>query len=295
MSQIIMYTIITLVAIGSAAAIILYFVARRFKVYEDPRIDQVEEALPAANCGGCGFPGCRNFAETLVKSESWDELFCPVGGNETMARVAAILGKEAIEQAPRVAVVRCNGTPEFRPGQKDYSLLVDKTAQADVRALVLIAAAEESAQVICTLRARDFQGFVFGGATMGSSRFLKRAGKAAEGVIFPLLYTAGKESDGFEDEFTRCFGDRPDYLAAHTYDSVSLLIAAMRQAGLNRASICDSVRELSPYQGVTGTIRWDSLGSNCRPVGLGTVRAGRVICASGPHARDDAKTHSSRR
>ena len=120
MSQIIIYTIITLVAIGSAAAIILYFVARRFKVFEDPRIDEVENALPAANCGGCGFPGCRNFAETLVKTESWDDLFCPVGGNDTMAKAAALLGREAIEQAPRVAVVRCNGTPEFRPRITEY-------------------------------------------------------------------------------------------------------------------------------------------------------------------------------
>jgi len=120
MSQIIIYTIITLVAIGAAAAIILYFVAQKFKVYEDPRIDEVEEALPAANCGGCGFPGCRNFAETLVKSESWDDLFCPVGGNDTMSKVASILGKEAIEQAPKVAVVRCNGTPEFRPSVTQY-------------------------------------------------------------------------------------------------------------------------------------------------------------------------------
>lgn len=120
MSQIIIYTIITLVAIGAAAAIILYFVAQKFKVYEDPRIGEVEEALPAANCGGCGFPGCRNFAETLVKSDSWDNLFCPVGGNETMSKVAALLGREAIEQAPKVAVVRCNGTPEFRPRVTEY-------------------------------------------------------------------------------------------------------------------------------------------------------------------------------
>jgi len=120
MSQIIIYTILTLVAIGAAAAIILYFVAQKFKVYEDPRIDEVEEALPAANCGGCGFPGCRNFAETLVKTDTWDDLFCPVGGNETMAKAASILGREAIEQAPRVAVVRCNGTPEFRPRVTQY-------------------------------------------------------------------------------------------------------------------------------------------------------------------------------
>jgi len=120
MSQIIIFTIITLVAIGSAAAIILYFVAQKFKVYEDPRIDEVEGVLPAANCGGCGFPGCRNFAETLVKSETWDNLFCPVGGNDTMARAASILGREAVEQAPRVAVVRCQGTPEFRPRVTQY-------------------------------------------------------------------------------------------------------------------------------------------------------------------------------
>lgn len=120
MSQIILFTILTLVAIGAAAAIILYFVAQKFKVYEDPRIDQVEDALPSANCGGCGFAGCRNFAEALVKTDDWEKLFCPVGGNETMANAAAILGKEAIEQAPRVAVVRCNGTPEFRSRTNVY-------------------------------------------------------------------------------------------------------------------------------------------------------------------------------
>ncbi len=121
MSQIILFTIITLVAIGAAAAIILYFVAQKFKVFEDPRIDQVEEALPAANCGGCGFAGCRNFAEALVKKDDWGDMFCPVGGNDTMAKAAAIMGKEAIEQAPRVAVVRCNGAPEFRPRLNVYN------------------------------------------------------------------------------------------------------------------------------------------------------------------------------
>jgi len=120
MNQTILYTIITLVSIGAAASVILYLVAQRFKVYEDPRIDEAEEALPAANCGGCGFAGCRNFAEALVKRDSWDGLFCPVGGNETMAKVASLLGKEAIEQAPRVAVVRCYGTPEFRPRYNVY-------------------------------------------------------------------------------------------------------------------------------------------------------------------------------
>jgi electron transport complex protein RnfB len=117
MSNVVWFTIITLSTIGAASAVILYFVAQKFKVFEDPRIDQVEAALPSANCGGCGFAGCRNFAEGLVKSESF---FCPVGGNETMKNIASLLGRQAVEQEARVAVIRCNGTPEHRPRTSHY-------------------------------------------------------------------------------------------------------------------------------------------------------------------------------
>jgi len=120
MTNIVLYTILSLSAIGISAAVILYFVAQKFKVYEDPRIDEVEEALPAANCGGCGFPGCRNFADALVKAENLSDLYCPVGGNDVMAKVAAILGQEAVEKAATVAVIRCNGRPEFRPKTNEY-------------------------------------------------------------------------------------------------------------------------------------------------------------------------------
>ena len=120
MSSTVVYTIISLSLLGSASAVILFFVAQKFKVFEDPRIDDVEEALPAANCGGCGYAGCRNFAEALVKSETFDGLFCPVGGNETMAAVAKILGREAVEKDPLVAVLRCNGACEFRPKTNIY-------------------------------------------------------------------------------------------------------------------------------------------------------------------------------
>ncbi|MEL7586378.1 MAG: Fe-S cluster domain-containing protein [Prolixibacteraceae bacterium] len=115
MSMTIVYTVLTLSAIGTLSAVILYFVAQKFKVYEDPRIDTVEKALPGANCGGCGFAGCRAFAEACVKSDDLSPLFCPVGGNDTMGSVAGILGLTAVQQAPRVAVVRCNGSCEFRP------------------------------------------------------------------------------------------------------------------------------------------------------------------------------------
>lgn len=120
MNEVLIYTIISLSGIGLVAAVILYFVAQKFKVYEDPRIDLVEEALPAANCGGCGFAGCRNFAEALVKSDDIGEFYCPVGGNDVMEKVAKILGKEAAAQEPKVAVVRCNGSCDHRPRTNQY-------------------------------------------------------------------------------------------------------------------------------------------------------------------------------
>lgn len=120
MSSVVLITIISLSLLGIVAALILYFVAQKFKVYEDPRIDEVEEALPGANCGGCGFAGCRNFAEALVKSETFEGLYCPVGGKETMDKVAEILGREAPEVEPKVAVVRCQGTPANRKKTSYY-------------------------------------------------------------------------------------------------------------------------------------------------------------------------------
>lgn len=103
--------------IGSA---VLYMVAKKFYVYEDPRVGEVEEVLPGANCGGCGFPGCHGMADACVKASSLDGLLCPVGGAETMSKIASILGMEAAASDPKVAVVRCAGDTCSRPKTANY-------------------------------------------------------------------------------------------------------------------------------------------------------------------------------
>jgi Na+-translocating ferredoxin:NAD+ oxidoreductase RNF subunit RnfB len=118
--NLILFSLLTLGIVGAGSAIILFFVAKKFYVYEDVRIDEVEAVLPAANCGGCGFPGCRAFADACVKAETMDGLNCPVGGADTMSAVASILGREAVISAPTVAVVRCGGTCEHRPRTSEY-------------------------------------------------------------------------------------------------------------------------------------------------------------------------------
>jgi Na+-translocating ferredoxin:NAD+ oxidoreductase RNF subunit RnfB len=119
--SIIIYTVLMLSALGVGAAVILYFVAQKFKVYEDPRIDAVEAVLPGANCGGCGYPGCRGFAEAFVKADDISEMFCPPGGNDTFAAAAKVVGKDAVAQDPMIAVVRCSGSPEQRPKTSIYN------------------------------------------------------------------------------------------------------------------------------------------------------------------------------
>jgi electron transport complex protein RnfB len=121
MNSIVLITIISLSLLAFLSAVVLYFVARKFKVYEDPRIDEVQAVLPAANCGGCGFAGCRNLAEALVKADSFEGLNCPVGGAAVMAEAARILGKTAPVVEPTVAVLLCNGSPESRPRTSQYN------------------------------------------------------------------------------------------------------------------------------------------------------------------------------
>lgn len=111
----IIWTIVILTVLGLLLSLVLFWVARKFRVEEDPRIDEVEKAMPGANCGGCGFAGCRAFADAAVKAPNLDNNYCPVGGNDVMKKVAEILGYEVKAKAPQVAVVRCNGNCEARP------------------------------------------------------------------------------------------------------------------------------------------------------------------------------------
>jgi len=116
----IIITVIVLSALGLLFGIIIYVVGQKFKVIEDPLIDEIAELLPGANCGGCGQAGCRAFAEALVRTKSFEGLSCPPGGNDLVANIAPLLGLEAVEKDPEIAVVRCNGTFENAKAKLKY-------------------------------------------------------------------------------------------------------------------------------------------------------------------------------
>jgi len=186
------------------------------------------------------------------------------------------------------ALKRQQSAPRFThvlaPSDPEIGAVVRQVVADDVSAVVIAAGAAESAHFVRELRAAGFRGLILGGHSMGRRQFLAAAGPAAEGVLFPLLCEPAAMPASFRLEFEKRYHVPPDYAAASTYDALNLLIAAIRRGGLNRAKIADALGAVSPYPGVAGTIAWDKLGSNTRPVVLGTIHAGEVLRFEGTNA-----------
>ena len=102
------YAGIFMALLGVVLAGVIAFANRRLYVYEDPRIEQVEELLPKSNCGACGMAGCRNFAEKVVAGEIVPAQ-CTVNAPAQNGVIADLLGVEAGSVEKRVARLACAG------------------------------------------------------------------------------------------------------------------------------------------------------------------------------------------
>ena len=104
--------IISTIIIGLGGLILgaaLVTASKKFYVETDDRVTKVRECLRGANCGACGYAGCDAVAEAIVKGEARVDA-CPGNSTENIAKIAAILGKETVDQDPQVAYVQCAGT-----------------------------------------------------------------------------------------------------------------------------------------------------------------------------------------
>jgi Na+-translocating ferredoxin:NAD+ oxidoreductase subunit B len=125
-----MSILISLFALGGLTlilALMLILANKKLYVYEDPRIDVVEDLLPHANCGACGFPGCRPFAEALV-SESVLPGKCTVSSVEGQLAIANYLGVALGAEDKRVARLACAGGTNVAQNRASYQGL--ETCQA---------------------------------------------------------------------------------------------------------------------------------------------------------------------
>lgn len=120
-------SLITLGGLGLLFGAILAYASKIFYVEKDPRIERINEVLPQANCGGCGYPGCSNYAEAIVKEGVPIDL-CAPGGEEVINKIAEILGIEAESVEPKVAVVRCQGAHGVAKDKFKYEGIEDCNA-----------------------------------------------------------------------------------------------------------------------------------------------------------------------
>ncbi len=94
--------------LGLIFGLVLAAASKVFYVETDPRLDKLNECLPGANCGGCGYAGCGGYAEAVLKGEA-EIGKCASGGNECAQAMGEIMGLKVADVARKVALVRCSG------------------------------------------------------------------------------------------------------------------------------------------------------------------------------------------
>ena len=123
----ILIAIAILGGLGLIFGLVLAAASKIFYVETDPRLDKLNECLPGANCGGCGYAGCGGYAEAVLSGEAAIGK-CASGGNECAQEMAAIMGVKAEKVTRKVALVRCSGAKTY---DKDGNLLTGAKIKAE--------------------------------------------------------------------------------------------------------------------------------------------------------------------
>ncbi len=101
-------SILTLFGLGFVAASVLAVASRVFYVEEDPRVEAVMDALPGANCGGCGYAGCEGYAIAVVNEASVSAALCVAGSADTSITIGELTGKSVGAADPMLSFRRCD-------------------------------------------------------------------------------------------------------------------------------------------------------------------------------------------
>jgi len=160
--QIIYTGLIVLACLGVVFGIALAIVASRFVVKVDPKVEQVRETLPGANCGACGFAGCMGYAEAVVGNPDVASNLCAPGKAPVAEKIAQITGKAAAKVDPKIARVFCQGGRSKSNRKFIYSGVMDCTAA------VLAAGGDKSCDFGCLGYATCMRACPFDAITMSA-------------------------------------------------------------------------------------------------------------------------------
>lgn len=137
------FGLVVLAGLGIAFGVALAIVSSRFAVKVDPKVEQVRETLPGANCGACGFAGCMGYAEAVVGNPDVAANMCAPGKSPVAEKIAEITGKRAEKVEPKIARVFCQGGASLSQRKFIY------TGVQDCTAAVLAAGGDKSCEFGC--------------------------------------------------------------------------------------------------------------------------------------------------
>ncbi len=169
----------------------------------------------------------------------------------------------------------------FMDGETDFRDRLERIKKTNPDAVVIWGNAKESALILQQIRELGMKQPVYASDRTVSDEFLKLAGNLAEDIVTTCQYNPEADDPAlkaFKAEYKKRYGLEPDVFAAHAYDGMNILIAAIRKAGLNRALIRDVLTDMKTfqgYQGVTGPVIFDGTWNNIRPIFMAQVRKGR--------------------
>jgi len=156
------FGLVVLAALGIIFGIALAIVAARFVVKVDPKVEQVRETLPGANCGACGFAGCMGYAEAVVGNPDVAVSMCAPGKSAVAGKIADITGKKAEKVDPKIARVFCQGGTSLSQRKFIY------TGVQDCTAAVLAAGGDKSCEYGCLGYATCMRACPFDAITMSA-------------------------------------------------------------------------------------------------------------------------------
>ena len=122
--MVIMIPVLVVGSIGLFFGIGLGIASKKLYVYVDPRIKEIQDSLPNANCGACGYPGCSAFAKAVAEGKA-EPTGCIPGGDKTTHAIADILGVVANTSEPLMAVVHCKGGTKEALERAEYKGIED--------------------------------------------------------------------------------------------------------------------------------------------------------------------------
>ena len=176
----------------------------------------------------------------------------------------------------------------FNDGETDFKTQSERILGTSPDAILIWGNAKESALILRQLREMGMKQPVYGSDRMVSPEFLKIAGNMAEGIVTTCQYNPDSENPMlkvFQTNYLKRFGQEPDVFAAHAYDGMNLIIAAINKVGLNRVLIRDVLTDLKTfqgYQGVTGKVILDQSWNEMRDIFIAHVRDGKFAFSPAP-------------